>query len=451
MVRKSLREYAVGDKVGCGTIIDIHLETGNNYALVKCDFCGLVTKSNANRLNSNRNCRCQKTKGLEKAAKERSCEAINGIRLYQVFGSRMVIEIKTNKHGRTVALMKCLNPDCEKETEVPMSDVRLGIDCSCQGFSKAQDTLEKNFGKRHMGQVPEIFEKSVASRIAKSNGNAFRSNGEISIQQYIEELGLTCKHHSCGVNEIDVYVESKSIGIEFNGDYWHSEIRNPDRRRHLKKKEAVAKSGIDLIQIWEHQWAKRQQQVKNYLKARLGCNKNRIGVRKCLVTTISKAEAVRFIEEHHIQGGHVDVMLAIGAYHEGELIAVATFCLHHRGTGTITLNRLCSKYDWTCSGFLGKAIRVAYKVLKKPIYSWVDRCLSEGKSYLSAGFVVDATLPPDYFYVSRKCLVIKKQSFRKIDERTEAQRASDEGLHKIWDCGKIRFVFNPLARPSKTS
>ncbi|WP_244278072.1 hypothetical protein [Gordonia westfalica] len=43
--------------------------------------------------------------------------------------------------------------------------------------------------------------------------------------------------HAVGdrTNELDIYIPSKNIAVEFNGLYWHSEDAGKDRHYHQRK------------------------------------------------------------------------------------------------------------------------------------------------------------------------------------------------------------------------
>lgn len=314
--------------------------------------------------------------------------------------------------------------------------------CRCRAAQKSRISHMNKRGVIHHFQIPSILDKAMNSRDATMRANGFRSKGEQQLDEYVSQLGLKTTHLSSGAKEVDIYIKEKNIGIEFNGTFYHSEQFRPDPKYHLNKLQYYKDHSIKIIQIWEHDWNKRQEQVKNFLQSKLGKNSHRVGVRKCEVVVISARQAREFSNLYHIQGGSRATTYALGAFYDGQLIAVCSFARHHRDSRKIVLNRLCSKTDWTCSGFLGKAVKLAFKYFSCPIITWVDRCLSEGESYSSAGFKLDATLPPDYFYFNKTTKeVTKKQMFRKIDSRTERQRAIDEGMLRVYDCGKIRFIY----------
>jgi hypothetical protein len=306
---------------------------------------------------------------------------------------------------------------------------------------KAMATVRTRFGVDFASQNTEIKRRTITSHHNNMRNNRFRSKQEKEVADFVESLGLSHRKHASRDREIDIFIEEKMIGIEFNGTYWHSEAQGKGRSYHLNKTKIAAKEGIELIHIWSHVWETRRTQVESFLRAKLGKCSKKVGVRKCIVREITKDEAIKFVDSYHIQGANKRIDLAIGAFFNNELIAVSTFSPHHRGGPMKTLSRLCTKTDWVVSGFLGKAVRYGFAKLG-PIVSWVDLGISNGKSYLAAGFKLDAKLPPDYAYIKGGGKIVKKQSFRKIDDRTERRRAKDEKLHRFWDCGKLRFIFD---------
>ena len=53
--------------------------------------------------------------------------------------------------------------------------------------------------------------------------------------------------------EIDLYNEEHKIGIEYNGDYWHS-IKFKDKYYHQAKSLMAKDKGVFLYHIFEHEW-----------------------------------------------------------------------------------------------------------------------------------------------------------------------------------------------------
>ena len=63
--------------------------------------------------------------------------------------------------------------------------------------------------------------------------------------------------------EIDIYIPSKKVGIEYNGLKWHSEEFNKDFSYHLSKTEKAYKNGVKLIQIFEDEYLNHKKSGRN--------------------------------------------------------------------------------------------------------------------------------------------------------------------------------------------
>ena len=65
--------------------------------------------------------------------------------------------------------------------------------------------------------------------------------------------------------EIDIFIESLNIGIEFDGLYWHSTARNDNKHNLLEKTEFFKSHNIPVIHIFEDEWDKDQDNIKSRL------------------------------------------------------------------------------------------------------------------------------------------------------------------------------------------
>ena len=69
--------------------------------------------------------------------------------------------------------------------------------------------------------------------------------------------------------------------------------------------------------------------------------------------------------------------------------------------------------------------------------------------YNKLGFINEESLPPDYSYF-KDGIIYSKQSKKKNDiDRltglTERELRTKEGYCRIYDCGKIRFIYNNIS------
>ena len=77
----------------------------------------------------------------------------------------------------------------------------------------------------------------------------YSSQPEYDIINYVgSDLCVKRDRTAIAPYEIDIYIPSKKIGIEFNGTYWHSSIYK-EKDYHFKKSRFAEKAGIRLIHI----------------------------------------------------------------------------------------------------------------------------------------------------------------------------------------------------------
>lgn len=317
--------------------------------------------------------------------------------------------------------------------------------------SRIQQTCMKKYGVKNPLQTFRCRSRLFEDR-KRNPSKYFHSVPEREILDFVKSLGFEATPHRIGdgrmVFEIDVYIESKKIGIEFNGGYWHSEARpNIYPHYHLDKTRHAEKQGIRLIHVFEHEWRDRKDQVKSFLKSALGKNTHRVGARKCEIREIDIGQARSFLEKYHIQGPGRP-RLALGVFYKDELLAVASFSKHHRSNLDWCLSRWSCKTDWNIAGALSRISQLALGVLDtNRLISWCDLRWASEKGFLSAGWKKETILRPDYFYWNTHGnFAVSKQSRKKKNINTPAgmtehEHAKADGLFRVYDCGKIRFVF----------
>jgi hypothetical protein len=276
-----------------------------------------------------------------------------------------------------------------------------------------------------------------------------RSRGEAEIADFLISVNIPFETKVTHLldnssKEIDLWIPSLNIGIEYHGLYWHT--TESSTTPVAKKQELASIKGINLIQILENEWKERKSQVKSFLLSKLGKNSIKIGARKCQLRIVPKSEAREFFDLYHIQG-YANCKIALGLYFNNELVCAALFGNHHRSSEKLVLSRFVGKTDVSVSGGLSRICKEAFKMLGQ-FHTWVDLRWSNGSSWLNCGWKFEQQLPPDYFYLDPKSnKVISKQSRKKanvgtLEGMTEKEHAKLDGLKIIKDAGKIRMVYN---------
>jgi hypothetical protein len=85
--------------------------------------------------------------------------------------------------------------------------------------------------------------------------------------------------------ELDIYLPEHNIAIECNGSYWHAELQGKDKNYHINKTRLCDEQGIQLIHIWEHDWNRTPELIKQRLFTKLGKNET-VYARKTIAVTL---------------------------------------------------------------------------------------------------------------------------------------------------------------------
>ena len=278
------------------------------------------------------------------------------------------------------------------------------------------------------------------------------SNGEKEIALFLsEELGIPVITNDKSVSgvEIDLYVPSFNIGIEYNGLYWHSEaINRVSPTYHLKKTDICAEHGIRLIHIFEDEWEYKKDIVKSRLRSIFGLNDKILYARNCCIKEIDSATSSEFIENNHLQG-NVNASIRYGLYHNDELVAVMTFGKLRRNMGRVSIDgkyemvRFCTKMNTTVTGAASKLLnRFISDYSPSRIISYSDKRWSVGNLYKKLGFNHVHDSKPNYFYVVGKHRE-NRFKYRKSElvkdgydaNKSEHEIMLERKLYRIYDCG----------------
>jgi hypothetical protein len=320
---------------------------------------------------------------------------------------------------------------------------------------KQKHTCFERYGVEIMTQLPE--NRNRLKEWCDENPNKlYTSKPELEMLGWVQLYYPGARKYKDGTFEIDIFISEINVGIEYNGLYYHQEDMlnsiygvGSGKRYHLNKTKHFQAKNIRVVHIFEHEWRFRQEQVKSFLLSAMGKNEQRIGARKCILQWSSSSEDIqevhRFLEQYHIQGRSINTKCVIKVLYNNELLAVATFGKHHRNNKDWVLTRFCTKTNYTIQGILSKISKLASQQLKEDVISWADYRLSNGNGYEKAGWIFEELLPPDYFY-HRYGKVIPKQSRQKRivktpKNMTERQHAKQDGLERVYDCGKIRYRY----------
>ena len=259
--------------------------------------------------------------------------------------------------------------------------------------------------------------------------------------------------------ELDIFIPSKNVAIEFNGLYWHGELGgNKDKQYHLNKTKKCQEKNIKLVHIFEDELDKKENIVKSRLRNILGCNKYSIYARNCDIKEIDDTLKNKFLNKYHIQSTDTS-SIKLGAFYKNRLVSVMTFkAPRPKFTNDIQpknhyeLVRFCSINNFNIVGIASKLLKYFeenYKPIKMVTYA--DLRWSIGKLYENLNFKLDHISDPNYWYIPYgKIERIHRFNFRKSqlskklsqfnENLTEWENMQNHLFDRIWDCGNMVFI-----------
>ena len=250
--------------------------------------------------------------------------------------------------------------------------------------------------------------------------------------------------------ELDILIPEKHVAIEFNGDYWHSEASGKGEKYHSNKTEMCAEHGIKLVHVFEHDWDKKQEIVKDMLGSIIGVGQRRIFARKCVVKNIKSNVSNEFLEANHLQGGDKS-SVRYGLYHGDELVSVMTFGKpRFNKNHDWELIRFASKIGTQVIGGASKLLSAFRKENKGSVVSYADRSHSDGNVYEKMGFNLVGVSKPNYVWLNKEGVMLTRYQCQKHrlasvlgdgfnENESETENMKRNGWIKVFDCGNLVY------------
>lgn len=312
--------------------------------------------------------------------------------------------------------------------------------------------------------TPDSFLRGSRCKVCKY------STGEGQVCRFIRQLlpGTEViqgdRTHLPNRAEIDIYIPSHNLAIEYDGLTYHTEEHYlADKRRKWTKSQAqnrqkwkteeCYKQGIRMVHIFEDEWLEHRDIVEDKLKSILKTPATKYYARKLTVKEVPKKDARDFLETNHIQG-KTQTSVSVGLYDGNKLLAVQSFCKYTRKNipDAWELVRYAALLGTQIVGGFSKCLKwfernySPEEVISFADLRWCDR---DENVYLTNGFESTGEVEKKYWYV-KPPKRFHKSDFRKrkfksqypeiySPDKTEAEMAREIGLQRIYDCGLIRY------------
>lgn len=188
---------------------------------------------------------------------------------------------------------KCRANDPDSWTQKRLTMIkRHGVPHALQSKQirqKCKETWIKTLGVDNPGKSLTVLSKMRQTYIEKYGEKQSISNEELQLDEFVksicnDKIEFNVRNILPSTRELDIYIPSKHLAIEFNGDYWHcNPIKYNESYFHKElnmtakqkweydelKINECQKMGIDLIVVWEYNWVHDKEQVKVFLQKRI--------------------------------------------------------------------------------------------------------------------------------------------------------------------------------------
>ena len=300
--------------------------------------------------------------------------------------------------------------------------------------------------------------KTLTSQLRKYNipikyYHQASSQQQADVERFLDSIGVdyTTRNRSLiKPLELDIVIPSHNIAIEYCGLYWHSsEYKDSDY--HKYKFQQCKLAGYQLITLYSDEWLNKRTIVESMIRSKLQVRASKsIGARKCTIDEVDVNTKNAFLNTYHIQGQGPG-SVTYGLYNASTLVACMTFI--NKADAKWVLNRYATSIN-VPGGFTKLLTHFINKHNPLEIISFSDNRWSTGNVYSKSGFLMDKILPEDYEYIVDEHRVHKFNFRHKYlpqrlpaynPDMTEIENTSIAGIHRIYDCGKIRWKWKKPA------
>lgn len=275
---------------------------------------------------------------------------------------------------------------------------------------------------------------------------------EEEVYQYLKSLGVVIKRGDRTIlkpKEIDLLVEDKKLGIEFNGLQYHSEFNGgKDKFYHLDKTNNTELADYQLLHIFENEWDDKIKNKiwKSIIKSKLGLVENKISARKCKIVELEAKEARLFFDNNHLSG-FIGAEIHLGLMYNDILVSAISYGKSRFSKNENEIYRFASLLDHQVIGALGKLLN---KLPKENLVSYADRRISGVDSVYSKFFKHKKALSPTWWgfkygtgHLNHRLSYTKTKVKELVPNYDDTKSVFDNmfnaGYDIIWDCGNWKF------------
>lgn len=186
------------------------------------------------------------------------------------------------------------------------------------------DKCKKNYEIHKKAFYTRYNCKSILCTHCNPINSFFNSGQEIQLRQFIEEIYrgeiIFNSRKIIHPYELDICLPEMNLAFEYNGLYWHSELKK-DKYYHMNKTELCEKNNIKLIHIYEDDWKYKNDIVKLNIVKLFDNSYNELDY---IIKEITPRESESFIHNNSLKH-YLKSDINIGLFDDNMLISVMCF------------------------------------------------------------------------------------------------------------------------------
>ena len=266
----------------------------------------------------------------------------------------------------------------------------------------------------------------------------------------------------CRIDKQDNISMNKSLLIEVNGDWVHSQPQNITRDKAKKTHITKYHQEFDLKYIYEHELIAKGK-LFSAMQQWLGIEVKLVdfNFNEIIYKLINVEEAEKFITKYHYSMKLGRSGIKLGFFHKNRLCGLAVYSVPirqevatkqgYKFSEMFELSRFCIHPLYQVKNLASYLISKSIKFIKnnykniKCLVSFSDSTYDHvGTIYKASNWRLDGVVPPDYWYVDKEGFVCHKRGlWRKAVElkMTEAQYASKFDYLKVPGGEKYRYIY----------
>lgn len=278
------------------------------------------------------------------------------------------------------------------------------------------------------------------------------SKGQLEILEFVRSLGVEAVSNDRSIIsplEVDVYIPTHNLGIEYHGLYWHSTKVCTSKTKDDEKIKSSLIAGIKLLIIYEDEWRDHRIIIEGMIRHRLGLSSNVYNARSLTLRQLTTLESKTFFEANHLEGA-VPCKVSFGLVNptSGEVIAGMSLRrpFHSSKSNRLEVGRSACLTDSSVRGWIGKLTKASHEYALangfEGLMTYVDNRVGSGLGYSSNMWKLDRASTGPRFWWTDFTNRFNRFKYRadKSAGLTQRQVADAAGVVEIWGCANSTYM-----------